>query len=91
MNTLKFDNKAIRQVTRMHLNKHKRSYIACENFDFLWSEKDVSEFECMWCDGKTLLEIAEHFNRPEMEILFLAADRAEEGAIQPRKGGLIGE
>ncbi|MCM3111654.1 helix-turn-helix domain containing protein [Lederbergia lenta] len=72
-------------------NKYSKIYIACENFNFIWTEDEVFDFECMWDEGKTLLEIAEYFNRPEMEILFLAADRAELDKITDRKGGLIGE
>lgn len=71
-------------------NKYAPSYICCENYDFMWSEEEVFDFECMWNEGKTLKEIADYFKRPPIEILFLAADRAELRCIKPREGGLIG-
>ena len=61
-------------------------YVACEDYNFLWSEEDVFDFECQWNEGKTLEEMAEYFNRPQIEVLFLALDRAELGKIKPRKG-----
>ncbi|MBW8350751.1 hypothetical protein K0H71_15045 [Bacillus sp. IITD106] len=67
-------------------NKYASTYICCENYDFLWSEEEVFDFECQWNEGKTLEEMAEYFNRPQIEVLFLALDRAELGKINPRKG-----
>jgi|SRR5690606_7057612 len=92
MNALELDDKGVKQVARMYLkNDYGRAYVACEKYDFLWYEDEILDFERMWKEGKTLIEIAEYFNRPQIEILFLAADRAEEGAIKERKGGLLGE
>lgn len=89
--TLQKENNTIGKIEKRYLkNKFGQTYIACEDLDFHWTKEEVFDFECMWYEGKTLLEIAEYFNRPDMEILLLAADRADLGRIKPREGGLLG-
>lgn len=61
-------------------------YVACEDYNFLWTEDEVFDFDCQWNEGKTLKEIAEYFKRPQIEVLFLALDRAEQGLIKPLEG-----
>lgn len=72
-------------------NRAGESYIAGEDFDFLWSKEEVFDFDCLWAEGKRLDELARYFGRPQEEILILALDRGTKGRIGPRKGGLIGE
>jgi len=59
--------------------------------NFFWSEGEVSDFDCLWKEGRTLKELAKHFDRKPEEVLLLALDRAMLGEIKPRKDGLIGE
>lgn len=66
-------------------------HVACEELNFIWAENEVSEFEQLWREGRTLLELARYFKRRQEEVLLLALDRAMFGKIKPRNGGLIGE
>lgn len=73
------------------VSKYAQPYIVCENFDFVWQEEQVFDFECQWHEGKTLKEMAKYFKRTPEDVLLLALDRAKLGTIKKRKGGLIGE
>lgn len=84
------EEKAIKQVARMHFKKTGQTYVACEQMDFLWSKEEVFDFECMWHEGRTLDEMARYFKRTQEEILLLAVDRGTKGKIKQRKGGIIG-
>jgi len=66
------------------------TYIALENLNFLWDEDEIIKFREMWEEGLSLPDIAEAFKRPQKEIAIIIIDQAEEGKIQPRKGGLWG-
>jgi len=59
--------------------------------NFFWSEKEVSDFDYLWNEGRTLKELANYFKRKPEEVLLLALDRGMLEKIKPRSGGLIGE
>lgn len=67
----------------------KNVYICCEEMDFIWSMKEVLEFDMAWNhkknQGKNQMEIinelAEYFDRDPDEIGLLAIDRAKKGRI----------
>lgn len=64
-------------------------YIACENVDFVWSLKQVLEFDDLWQSGVTdTRELANHFNRSEADISFLIYDRAHQRKIKRKKSEL---
>jgi len=72
--------------------KHRRQniYVACEDLDFVWDEKDVKQFDRMWEEGLSLPDIARAFGRDENEVAILAIDRRMKGYIQAREGGVWG-
>lgn len=75
----------------MTLTNSLNLYLACEDLNFSWDERNVLEFDRLWSEGKGLFEIAEIFNRDPDEVAILVIDRARQGIIKPRKGGLWGE
>ena len=72
--------------------KHQRQniYLACENLDFVWDERDVGAFDHMWNEGMSIWDIAKAFDRDPDEVVILAIDRVKKGNIQKRKGGVWG-
>jgi len=72
--------------------KHRRQniYVACEDLDFVWDERDVIQVDRMWEEGFSIDDIAKAFDRDTDEIALLVIDRARKGYIQPRKGGIRG-
>jgi hypothetical protein len=72
--------------------KHQRQniYLACENLDFVWDERDVVAFDHMWNEGFSIWDIAKAFDRDPDEVVILAIDRVKRGNIQKRKGGVWG-
>ena len=68
----------------MHL-KRQNIYLACEDMDFVWDERDVAKFQDMWREGLGLKEIAEAFKRDPDEVGMLVMDQARKGLIKPRK------
>lgn len=66
------------------------TYIALEETNFTWSMEQVEEFETMWKEGHSLVEIAKHFKRTHEEVAVLIMDRALSKSIKPRKNGIFG-
>lgn len=86
------EENALRKLEWQYLkNKAGQTYLACEDFNFLWTKEEIFDFDCLWAEGKRLDELSRYFGRPQEEILILALDRGTKGRIGPRKGGLIGE
>jgi peptidyl-tRNA hydrolase len=50
-------------------------YVACEEINQLWDEPQIIEFNKMYKSGKTITDMATHFNRQKKEILILAVDQ----------------
>ncbi|MDP5273999.1 hypothetical protein [Chengkuizengella axinellae] len=65
-------------------------YIACEEMNFYWDKKEVTEFEHMWKQGLCITDIAKAFKRHPNDVVLLVLDRRKKQKIQPRKGGLQG-
>ncbi|RBW68856.1 helix-turn-helix domain-containing protein [Bacillus taeanensis] len=63
-------------------------YTALEELDFHWSERDVRIFDALWREGKSLIAIAEYFNRDLDETALLLMDRARLKTINQRKNGI---
>lgn len=60
-------------------------YVACEDIDFEWDDKDVHAFDKAWNSGWSIEEIAHGFARDPDEIVILIIDRARQGKIHKRQ------
>lgn len=85
------DNRAIKNICKLHANtKRSNVYIALENLDFVWDERDVVDVDKLWEMGYAIDFIAVEFNRPINDVFALLWDRLERGFIQDRPGGIYG-
>lgn len=66
-------------------------YIACEDLDFIWREKDVAEVERLWREGYDIRFIAKAVRRNIDEVVLLIMDRARCGEIKRRPTGVFGK
>ncbi|WP_227522037.1 helix-turn-helix domain containing protein [Bacillus solitudinis] len=82
-------NLAHLRIENSHLT-HSRQiiYIALEELNFLWDEKEVIEFDQMWKRGVSLKRMARYFNREEDEVAMLILDRKRKKRISVRDRGL---
>ena len=86
-----YENRAVGHIeTKFLKNKNRNVYIALEEVNFLWSAKHVKEFDEMWNMGFPMEEIAEYFERPEIEVVLLIMSRDMDKKIGARKGGIYG-
>ncbi|MED5050609.1 hypothetical protein P9850_01830 [Anoxybacillus rupiensis] len=86
------EQSAVHGIERSYLKAERLyTYIALEGFDFLWSLKEVHEFDYLWDEGYSIEYMADYFNRKPIEVLLLALDRAEKGKIKQRKNSIWGE
>ena len=79
------------RITENRLLKDLRNfiYIALEDVEdaeFIWSLREVREFEALWYREIPLSEIAETLERTEFSCLLLSLDRVMRGKLKPRKG-----
>ncbi len=65
-------------------------YMACENCDFVWTEKQLQEFRLQWASGVSIQQMARYFDRDADEVIILAIDQAQHEEIHPRPGGILG-
>lgn len=71
--------------------KQSRRYIACEYYDFTWSDTEVvAAFRQMWREGTSIPRIAVALKRHQNEVAILVIDQAEQKLIRHRAGGLLG-
>lgn len=83
--------RAERQLERLYCkSKRNKLYIACEYYDFTWSEIEVEAFRKMWREGTSLPRIAKALKRHINEVFILALDQAELGYIRQRPHGIFG-
>lgn len=66
-------------------------YVACEDFNFFWSERDVAQMEHMWREGLPVSDMAVAFRRDPDEVALLVMDRVRHGYIHKRRGGVYGD
>lgn len=86
------EEKEIRILERKFMTYERlNTYIACEEYDFTWDEKEVARFRELWRAGVSIPDIAKELNRHENEVIFLVVDQAEKVRIKPRKGGALGK
>lgn len=61
-------------------------YIALEDLDFIWDERDVYKVEALWKDGTSIWAIAEKMNRDPDEIAVLIMDLARKEKVSKGRG-----
>ncbi|MGE6717857.1 hypothetical protein ACQKGD_10835 [Peribacillus frigoritolerans] len=52
-----------------------------EDIDWYWKESEIIEFDRMFNEGATVLELSQHFCRPTVEIALLTIDRDLKGLL----------
>lgn len=62
--------------------RRQKIYIACEEVNMIWSENEVSDFQKLWKEGRSIQQIAAHFKRDPDEIGLLVIDQARKGHIK---------
>lgn len=68
----------------------RNTYIAGERWDFVWDLVEILEIEQLWRQGKSLEYIAEWIGRSQTDVFLLLLDRAEQGYVDARVGGVFG-
>ena len=63
-------------------------YIALEEANFLWDERDVIRFREMWNQGMSLPKMAKALRRHQAEVALLVIDQADKYLIENRPIGL---
>lgn len=66
-------------------------YIACEQYRFDWTDKDLKIFRTLWRQGVHIADIAEKLRRKPAEVAFLVIDQADRNKIGQRPGACWGE
>lgn len=81
-----------RENTSMRRLECLARYVVLENVgvNWVWDEHDVLKFQELWQQGYSICSIAEHFGVEPIDIFLLALDRAEQGFICKRDGGIWG-
>ncbi|GIO63550.1 hypothetical protein [Paenibacillus cineris] len=64
--------------------KRQNIYLACEEMNFIWSEKEVGDFLKLWKEGRGIPQIAAYFDRDPDEVGLLVIDQARKGNIKTR-------
>ncbi|MEN3132532.1 helix-turn-helix domain containing protein [Bacillus albus] len=63
-------------------------YIALEEANFIWDERDVIRFREMWSQGISLPKMAKALRRHQAEVALLVIDQADKYMIENRPIGL---
>lgn len=63
-------------------------YIALEEANFIWDERDIIRFREMWEKNMSLPDIAKALRRHQSEVALLAIDQADKYKIKNRPIGL---
>lgn len=82
----------INQFAKLFRHKRNQIYVALEDVEdveFIWSEKEIANFEILWNMDMPLAEIAKQLDCTETSVFLLAFDRGLKGAIKPRDGWRI--
>lgn len=86
------EGKTITNLEKQYMTKKREQvYIALEDIDFIWDEKEVKKFILMWNSDFPVEKIAKKLNRPIDDVAMLVYDQALKSKIEPRDGGLMGE
>lgn len=82
----------VNQFAKLFKHRRNQIYIALEDVEdteFIWSEKQVNNFEILWNMDMPLVDIAKQLDASESSVFLLAFDRGLKGTIKPRKGWCI--
>ncbi|MED2789680.1 helix-turn-helix domain-containing protein [Bacillus thuringiensis] len=72
-----------------YMKKSRRNlYIALEELDLVFDEREVIRLREMWDEDKGILEIAKELGRHQLEIAALIMDQADKNKIKSRPMGL---
>ncbi|PEZ81865.1 helix-turn-helix domain containing protein [Bacillus cereus] len=63
-------------------------YIALEDANFIWDERDIIRFREMWKQDMGLPEMAKALRRHQSEVALLVIDQADKYMIENRQMGL---
>lgn len=63
-------------------------YIALEEANFIWDEREVIRFREMWSQGMSLPKMAKALRRHQAEVALLVIDQADKYMIENRSIGL---
>lgn len=66
----------------MPKQKPQAAYIACDGWEFLWTELEMFAVKKLYRSGAKLTEIAEEINRPAREVLMLLIDLLENDKLE---------
>lgn len=69
-------------------NSRRNMYIALEELDLVFDEREVIRLQEMWKEGKGIIEIAKELGRHQLEIAALIMDQADKNEITSRPMGL---
>ena len=81
---------SIVRLENAYMTKRRRNiYIACEDMDFTWDERQVYAVAEMYRKGATVYEIAADpgIDRDPDEVAILIMDLARQGVIEPSDWG----
>jgi hypothetical protein len=78
------------KLEKTYMTKEQRTYTACEDWDFEYTEIQLKKFRKMWNDGFHFEDIAKALGKTPKDIVALVMDQHYHGYIQPRQGGLFG-
>ncbi|WP_035350195.1 hypothetical protein [Fictibacillus gelatini] len=79
----------ITRLEQRYMKKRRCNiYIALEELDFIWSYKEIEEFDQLWREGYSLNYISDYFNRDIDEVAILLIDRTKKGYCKPRENGI---
>ena len=80
-----------------YVREMKRAYPK-EPANSMLDQYDLSSYpseekECcrLYNAGKSIFEICQYMNRPQIEIAIMIMDLADKGKIEPRASGIFGE
>lgn len=78
------ENRVIKNINEKYLYQRRYNvYIMLEDedIDWYWDESEIMEFDRMFNEGATVLELSQHFSRPTVEIALLTIDRDLKGML----------
>lgn len=78
------ENRVIKNTEEKYLYHRRHNlYIMLEDedVDWYWNESEVLEFDRMFNEGATVLELSQHFCRPTIEIALMTIDRDLKGLL----------
>ncbi|MEC0271904.1 hypothetical protein [Peribacillus frigoritolerans] len=80
-NTESIVTKSIEEQHLYHKRYNVYIMLEDEDIDWYWKESEIIEFDRMFNEGATVLELSQHFCRPTVEIALLTIDRDLKGLL----------